>query len=42
MYGSIKGIAGNSLGTIKTLELPTPEESESEIEEMEEENGKLF
>ncbi len=42
MYGSIKGIAGNSIGTIKTLELPTPEESESDIDETDEENGKLF
>lgn len=26
MYGNIKGIAGNSIGTIKALELPAPED----------------
>ncbi|MEM7009044.1 MAG: DUF2130 domain-containing protein, partial [Thermodesulfobacteriota bacterium] len=42
LYGSIKGIAGNSIGTIKTLELPSPDELDSELEDIEEENGKLF
>ena len=27
MYNSIKGIAGNAIGTIKALELPTPNET---------------
>ena len=42
MYGSVKGIAGNSIGTIKTLELPTAEDIETGVDESEEENGKLF
>jgi len=31
MYGNIKGIAGNALGTIKALELPVPEEQTQNI-----------
>ncbi len=42
MYGSVKGIAGNSIGTIKTLELPTSDDIESDVEEIEEESGELF
>ena len=42
MYGSVKGIAGNSIGSIKTLELPGAEEAESDEDQIEEESGKLF
>ncbi len=43
MYGSVKGIAGNSIGTIKTLELPTAEdEIDSDVEEVDEGSGELF
>lgn len=42
MYGSVKGIAGNSIGSIKTLELPGVEETESDEDELEEESGELF
>lgn len=43
MYGSVKGIAGNSIGTIKTLELPTTEdEIDSDVDEMDEGSGELF
>ncbi|MFY4788248.1 DUF2130 domain-containing protein, partial [Aliarcobacter butzleri] len=28
MYGSIKGIAGNSIGNVKALELPYTEQEE--------------
>ena len=30
MYCSVKGIVGNSIGSIKTLELPGVEEAESD------------
>ena len=30
MYGSVKGIAGNAIGSIKSLELPMDEEDESD------------
>jgi len=42
MYSSVKGIAGNSIGSIKTLELPVVDEVESDEGETEEESGKLF
>lgn len=42
MYGSVKGIAGNSIDSVKTLELPGAEETESDEDQIEEESGKLF
>ena len=42
MYGSVKGIAGNSIDSVKTLELSGAEETESDEDQIEEESGKLF
>ena len=42
MFNSIKGIAGNSIGAIKALELPTPDEADSDGDEIEKQSGKLF
>ena len=32
MYGSIKGIAGNAIQSVKALELPEPDDEPNQIE----------
>ena len=42
MFNSIKGIAGNSIGSINALELPTEDDMENEGKDSEKEQGRLL